>query len=1673
MVILYKANATEFNNLGLGPLNEAISCLVTEERNGIFELEMKYPIDGKRFNDIKLDRIIKTDAGYNLKNQRFKIIRITKPIDGIVTIIAEHVSLLTQDLALNPLVTFSGSAQSAISSWKNGIIDANPFTVQSDITTTGSGKWTVQTVGNAREALGGVAGSLLDVYGGEYRFDNYDIRLMAKRGINSGALIAYGRNIIDLTQEESIAETYTSIYPYSVYRDESNPNAKEQLITAPGYIVDSDYVANYARRKIKVVDFTEEKISDPAKLATRAKAYMKANGYGIPKVNMKLKYLDLAKTLDYKDKSFLEEVNLCDTVFIYFEKQDINTSAKVIKTVWDSLQDRYDSIEVGSSRSGLSESINTVVDGKLETVVKQVNTVQATADGLNKIYRGPDEPLTGNIGDLWYEQDGIYENMYQFDGSIWKLILSTRDLDSVKREVEEHTGQIAIEKERVNDVIIKADQAIEDAGFAGINADEAKANAIEALGKADSAKTEAAESLTKANQAITDAGIAKTKAETAIVDAGSAIADATKALENYDNLNKNGFRNILLNSQNLKMNGSDQGNSGLIQKIGDWLEFTPLFNGNVYNLDFETSVERTNGKWYTFHFEISTVQTMQMLFRPGNWFIVDIPNTGGEWQHFVYTYEHTGTTRPGTDKFLTGFQNLIAGNKVKYRRMAINEGKEAKPFQMADEDVNVIVTDLDGKLSRKVEQTTYDGLAGTVATHSTEISQTKTDLQSKANSSVVDTLNGTVTQHGTLITQNAQAIGLKADTSVVNALNGTVTQQGLDIVANAQGLASKVNQSVFDTTKNLVTTHTTQISQNATAIASKVEKSVVDGIKGTVDTHTTQIAQNATAITSKASQSSVDTLSGTVSTQGTLLTQTANALSSKAESSLVNTIKGTVETHTSQISQNATAITARLTSAQVDALVVGKKYVNETTLNATANGITSTVTQLSTKVDSKTDIVTAMNGGGKIFSNPVNFSTSVGTVTGMLIIETPITSSYMTKLSISGFNYTGSTTNIDLEVSFYAYQPTSFVNFSYVNKGNYPIDKVQLARTSDGRAVVLIGLPTNSWAYPKIAVTEAIIGHNEPPDSFKSGWSIKFSTATTGYTNLHNVLGTDFDFKISKVEQTINGIQTTVADKADKSQITQLSTQISAKVESSTYNSKMTLLDQAINLRVTSAGVNSIVDASILADKTIKDTRNDNQNPNWYWSNYPKQTVVEFKLRTTMGLTTGSDTYGTLTSEVPWNDSSAGYVTQTFKTGTGTFTRQGQTTSWTDWVQVPDVARIVSQINLSPAGVYIQGKNIQLDGNVSMQTAFVDKIKAIDLIADRITTGTLNASNVNIINLNASKVTAGTFNGLTFYNPWTVSEISGTTTLKGDLTSNYTMTNGQYGAMAFSRDRIFSNLYNANGVLARNFNLSAEALNFTSGLGSATFNFDEMRADRNDGASSAVTWAYSTFPMQIFSTQHTLLGISISGVRSTRIEYGGSGANAFVKIFGNLNLQGNTIQNAGNIEWDASSSIKRGTNSMDIRAKTIFSISLSGFAGLYVTRNTSNGTNAVDVYGTLNMQGNVITNQSDARLKENILPTKVKALELFEQYNFVEFDWKGKKPTSEKQFGLIAQDTPFLSGINEETGIWELNSSKQIMLNSLGVKELNNGMKEIKKDNEKLKERMVQLEQKVKELESA
>ena len=345
--ILYSPTETAYTSNGIGPLTDCVSCTVTEERNGEYTMAMQYPLTGNYYNDIVPDAQIKCTLDTLRGSQIFRVVKISRPLNGIVTVDCQHVSY---QLSLIPVEPFTASsANAALALLEVHAVGSMPFSLLTDKTNAGSFAVTVPS--SLRSRLGGTAGSVLDVYGGEYEWDNFTVHLWAARGGDYGATIRYGKNLTDLKQEESIANTITGIYPYWAKQDE--------YVELTEKVVMSSNAGNFPYTRVVPVNFAgdiKEKPSE-ADLRTAATAYVARAGIGVPSVNLSVSFINIADTVEYADLA-RERVSLCDTVTVIFEALGVSTQSKVVKTVWNVLLERYDSIEVGDIKTSLADTIS-------------------------------------------------------------------------------------------------------------------------------------------------------------------------------------------------------------------------------------------------------------------------------------------------------------------------------------------------------------------------------------------------------------------------------------------------------------------------------------------------------------------------------------------------------------------------------------------------------------------------------------------------------------------------------------------------------------------------------------------------------------------------------------------------------------------------------------------------------------------------------------------------------------------------------------------------------------------------------------------------------------------------------------------------------------------------------------------------------------------------------------------------------------------------------------------------------------------------------------------------------------------------------------------------------------------------------------------------------------------
>ena len=478
--ILFNKNEQSFDTYGLGELN-VTKGTATRERNGNYTLYAEIPVNDPMVSTLEKEMKLKADAGLRTKNQTFEISRIVKDSSNIVKIYGQHISHKLEYMALRNATAFAGSAYIALGIWKGALIGDLRFDVWSDIQTVGKGVFDISKMENARQALGGVEGSILDIYGGEYEFDNMTVRLHKQLGRTAPTVLEYGRNILSAESDETIESAYTSVLPFATYTpdkpegDTSDNQPDAVTVTLPEDYVDSKYKDLYAHRRIKIVDFSSEFKSDGKnkdiptveKLRKMATDYMDRNAIGKPKINTKIEYADLARTLDYADRGWIEEVELCDIVPVYYPQIGLTDETLKITTItYDFVNEQNESVEFGDIGTNVRATMQNGLAGKVDDIAK---AQQAFEDSLpdyllnaqgNKVWYNQPDDKEHKVGDIWFEKNGIYDRMYVWNGEMWEKRIDTEDIDKIKKEVDKQLEQA---KQSTAIEIAKADAKAQEA----------------------------------------------------------------------------------------------------------------------------------------------------------------------------------------------------------------------------------------------------------------------------------------------------------------------------------------------------------------------------------------------------------------------------------------------------------------------------------------------------------------------------------------------------------------------------------------------------------------------------------------------------------------------------------------------------------------------------------------------------------------------------------------------------------------------------------------------------------------------------------------------------------------------------------------------------------------------------------------------------------------------------------------------------------------------------------------------------------------------------------------------------------------------------------------------------------------------------------------------------------
>lgn len=351
--ILYDFGETSFASNGLGRIDTAIECLVTEERNGIYECDFIVPITDLRFDDILPGRSIAVTHDDSGDTQVFDIVSMSKPIDGKVAFHAVHVSY-----RLTGIVAKATNINSLADAFQALVETAQPssemvFDFSTDIQRTGYCAAFDGIPRSARQLLGGVKGSVLDTYGGEFEFDRFRVILHSARGQKRDFAIRYGVNMTEFKDDTDYQGTYTSCVPYWNGGDGST------IVTATPLKVDSGLVSYDGRDTCIPLDLTDKFENAPtaAQLRNEALSVMQSKQTNLPSQNISVDFLRLQDMTGYEDFEDLLECRLCDSVDVIFPKYNMKGTFKIVRTVWDVLAERYVEMELGALQTSLAEAL--------------------------------------------------------------------------------------------------------------------------------------------------------------------------------------------------------------------------------------------------------------------------------------------------------------------------------------------------------------------------------------------------------------------------------------------------------------------------------------------------------------------------------------------------------------------------------------------------------------------------------------------------------------------------------------------------------------------------------------------------------------------------------------------------------------------------------------------------------------------------------------------------------------------------------------------------------------------------------------------------------------------------------------------------------------------------------------------------------------------------------------------------------------------------------------------------------------------------------------------------------------------------------------------------------------------------------------------------------------------
>lgn len=619
----------------------------------------------------------------------------------------------------------------------------------------------------------------------ENRVVRRQVSLFSRLGADEGKRFEIDKDVISIEREVDSTQLATAIYPVQITEDEDGKtvvttiadlewkkSAGDPVDKPKGqkFIGDPIALSNWGRKdskgllthRIKLYEFNEE--VTVAQMASMS--WVNLGRYVNPKITYTANVVDLYEL--FGEEYAHEKVVIGDTVTVidrYFSVP-IETVERVIEIERDLIDPTNNVITLGDSqreyssdRAANRDSVNSAFD-LANKAQKNSSVALESADGKSTNYYGTVAPKNPKENDLWFRphpDNPTEQQMVQWDGTQWVVRADTSEITQVKDKVEKAEQEAEEAKQSAEDAVQKAGQAVADAGFAKDQSDGALSKAITAEGAANQAKTDAQSALDAYNNLeIGGRNYQKDITKNTQPSRGTTVVTGQHSLDITYAPNTVNSPYIMLQRSN------------------------PLYAGVEYIVSFYVTLKSSTPftLYYGLRFEGGFPDKYIVLSE------VD--------KKILITHKFTPTEdgSPGTIFFK--YVN------AKYDRIIIEEYMIAKGNQILDwspnpEDVQVQITDINGELSRKVSQQTFDTLQGTVNTQSTQVNQNKADILLRATKTEVNTLTGTV---------NSLDSQLKLEAGKISALNSKTDGHTTEI-GSLQSSFSGLNSTVATVKQDL------------------------------------------------------------------------------------------------------------------------------------------------------------------------------------------------------------------------------------------------------------------------------------------------------------------------------------------------------------------------------------------------------------------------------------------------------------------------------------------------------------------------------------------------------------------------------------------------------------------------------------------------------------------------------------------------------------------------------------------------------------------------------------------------------------------------------------------------------------------------------------------------------